>query len=115
MNKRGNQRYTGNHFIQVQWKSGGNSAEGVATNLSRTGAGICCVTSIETGSEITITFHFEDEQKSKVLESVKGVVKWSRKLGSLYTAGVEWMADVNEEDIFLALSQIELAKEYQGN
>ena len=113
MKRRDTKRYTGSFFIEIKWKSKGETGEGVAINLSRTGVGICCLIPLEAGSEVTIIFHFEDEQKFKALESVKGVVKWVQKMGPFFTTGVRWADEVKEQDIFLILSQIELAKEFE--
>ncbi len=113
MNKRKTKRYIGNYFIEAKWISGATSTTGVAVNLSKKGVGICCLSPLEIGSKISITFHFDDEQKQTASESVQGQVRWTKKLGPFHTAGIEFFSELNEENNFLLLSQIEQAKEFE--
>lgn len=113
MNKRKIKRYIGNHFIEAKWKSGATSTTGVAVNLSKKGVGICCLVAPEVGGEISITFHFSDEQKQTASESIPGKVEWTKKLGPFHTAGIEFFSELNEENNFLIFSQIGQAKEFE--
>jgi hypothetical protein len=64
-------------------------------------------------SPVSLTFYFHDKKSGTLYETVQGVVRWGEKLGKLFMVGVEFSAPLNEEDNFLILSHIELAKEFE--
>lgn len=109
MNKRKTERYLRNNCLEVTWKSHGMDESGVAVNLSQRGVDICCETPPQIGSDISITFQFEDERRGRILESVSGKVKWTRKLGVFHT-GIEFLSEINKENHSFIVSQIERSK-----
>lgn len=113
MNNRKAKRYLKDNSIEVILRSRGNETTGVAVNLSRKGVDICCQNPPEIGSEIFITFHFENEKKRTVFESIQGKVKWTKKLG-LNHAGVEFLSEINEKNHAGILSRIEEERSAEG-
>jgi hypothetical protein len=113
MNNRKGKRYLKDNTIEVTWRSRGIETTGVAVNLSRKGVDICCQSPPEIGSNISITFQFENEKKKTVFESIQGKVKWTKRLG-LYHTGVEFLSEINEKNHAGIFSQIEKAKELEG-
>jgi hypothetical protein len=113
MNNRKGKRYLKDNSIEVTWRSRGIETTGVAVNLSRKGVDICCQNPPEIGSNISITFQFENEKKKTVFESIQGKVKWTKRLG-LYHTGVEFLSEINEKNHAGIFSQIEKAKELEG-
>ncbi|HZR47809.1 MAG TPA: PilZ domain-containing protein [Candidatus Manganitrophaceae bacterium] len=113
MNNRKTKRYLKDNSIEVILRSTGNETTGVAVNLSRKGVDICCQKPPEIGSEVFITFQFENEKKRTVFESVRGKVKWTKKLG-LNHAGVEFLSEMNEKNHSGILSRIEEERAIEG-
>ncbi|HLG22917.1 MAG TPA: PilZ domain-containing protein [Candidatus Manganitrophaceae bacterium] len=109
MNKRKTKRYLKENCLEIVWKSGGQESTGVAVNLSRKGVDICCQIPPKIGSEISITFQFEDQKKRFAFETVKGKVKWTKKLGLVHT-GVEFLSELNQKKHPLISAQIERAQ-----
>lgn len=113
MNNRKTKRYLRDNSIEVIWRSRGIETTGVAVNLSRQGVDICCQNPPEIGSNISITFQFENEKKKTVFESIQGKVKWTKRLGLVHT-GVEFLSEINEKNHVGIFSQIEKAKALEG-
>ena len=111
MNQRKIRRYS--LFIEARLESREVQVIGVAVNLSSRGVGICCLTPIHMESEVVITLYFHDKREGVLSESVGGMIKWAQNFGTLNAAGIEFSADLNEEDHFLILSHIELVKEFE--
>lgn len=112
MNNRKTQRYLRDNSIEVTWRSRGIETTGVAVNLSRRGVDICSQNPPAVGSDIIITFQLEDARRGAIFETVRGKVKWTRKL-SLHHAGIEFLSEINPINHSSIFSQIEKAKQLE--
>ncbi|HSG05286.1 MAG TPA: PilZ domain-containing protein, partial [Nitrospiria bacterium] len=108
--KRKKKRYPGSFHVEVNCAAHGTPQGGVAVNIGEKGVGISGTKPLEPGSEVSITFHFDNSPGKKTTETVKGIVKWNQKMGPYYTSGVELEEPVNGNDHFMILSQIQMAK-----
>jgi len=108
--KRKRKRYPGNFHVEVNCAAYGTPEGSVAVNIGDKGVGIKGEKPLDPGSEVSITFHFDDGKGDKAHETVEGIVKWNKKMGPYYASGVELKKEVNGNDHFLILSQIQIAK-----
>lgn len=111
MTQRRPRRY--NLFIEVKAEGKDLRAHGVAVNFSYKGVGICTLSPLQPNTEVLLTFYFVDEKGSILTETIKGIIRWTKNFGHLQTGGVEFTEPLNEETNFLALSHIELVKEFE--
>ncbi|GEM_PF-6491201 len=114
MTQRRPRRY--NLFVEVKIEGiEGNDlrAHGVAVNFNYRGVGVCCLSPLQMGAEVLLTFYFIDEKDSVLTETARGTIRWTKNFGHLQTGGVEFSKPLHEESHFLTLSHIELVKEFE--
>lgn len=101
-------------FVEAKIESNDFSVHGVAVNFSYKGVGVCCLTPLAPKSEVSLTFYFNDEQGAVHSESVNGIIRWAKNFGHIQTGGIEFSEELSEENHFIILSHIEMAKEFEG-
>lgn len=112
MNQRRMKRYS--IFVETKAESDPIRADGIAVNFSYQGVGLCSLTPLPIDSKVRLTFRFNDEQGNAHSESILGIVRWARSFGPLQTSGIEFSSPLDEENHFVTLSQIEMAKELEN-
>lgn len=101
-------------FVEAKIESNDFRVHGVAVNFSYKGVGVCCLTPLAVKSEVSLTFYFNDEQGKVHSESINGIIRWAKNFGHLQTGGIEFSEELSEENHFVILSHIEMAKEFEG-
>jgi hypothetical protein len=110
--KRHHKRYPVNQFITAKFSGEPESKECLAMNLNRTGVCVCGLVPFSQNGEVELTFHFRQDKDGETVERIPGVVKWAVQLGIFHTAGIQFAFPLNEEDHFLTVALIELAKDF---
>ena len=64
--------------------------EVLVTNVSYGGIGMYIPKPAKEGSEVTLKIIFSEGSSERVAESVSGIVKWCRPMGSWYGVGIEF-------------------------
>ena len=108
LNRRKLKRYS--IYVETDIDAQDKRTEGVTVNFSFTGVCICSLSPFGAKASVFLTFYFQDKKAGILYESVQGVVQWEQKFGRLFMVGVQFPAPLNEENHFLILSHIELAK-----
>jgi hypothetical protein len=106
--KRQHKRFPVNQFITAKF-----AGDPQTMNLNKTGVCVCGLLPFAENGNVDLTFHFKQGPEQESLEQVSGVVKWAVQLGTFHTAGIQFSALLSEEDQFLTVALIELAKEFE--